>query len=59
MTDTGGPAKKTQTLAYLIYLEAFQGYAMGYAAALAVVLFFIILTLFFVQRRLVGPTTQF
>ena len=58
MTDDGGPAKKTQTLAYLIYLEAFRGFAMGYAAALAVVLFGIILLLFFVQRRLVGPTTQ-
>jgi multiple sugar transport system permease protein len=59
MTDSGGPAKKTQTLAYLIYLEAFEGFAMGYAAALAVVLFGIILVLFLVQRRLVGQSTQY
>lgn len=59
MTDSGGPAGKTKTIAYLIYLEAFQGFAMGYAAALAVVLFFIILALFLIQRRLVGQTAQF
>lgn len=59
MTDSGGPAKKTQTLAYLIYLEGFRGFAMGTASALAVVLFVIILVLFFVQRRLIGPTAQF
>jgi multiple sugar transport system permease protein len=59
MTDKGGPAKKTQTLAYLIYLEAFQGNRMGYAAGLAVVLFFIILALFLIQRRLVGQTAQY
>jgi multiple sugar transport system permease protein len=55
----GGPAKKTQTIAYLIYLEAFQGFAMGYAAALATVLFAIILVLFLIQRRLVGQTVQY
>ena len=59
MTDKGGPAKKTQTIAYLIYLEAFEGNRMGYAAALAAVLFVIILALFLIQRRLVGQTAQF
>lgn len=47
----GGPAKKTTTLAYLIYVEGFkQGRGLGYASAIAVVLFIIILVLYFFQR---------
>jgi len=49
----GGPAKKTTTIAYLVYVEGFrQGRGFGYASAIAVILFFIILSLYFVQRRL-------
>src|SRR5215203_2768231 len=48
----GGPARKTTTLAYLVYLEGFkQGRGLGYASAIAIILFFIILCLYFVQRR--------
>jgi multiple sugar transport system permease protein len=51
--SAGGPAKTTTTIAYLIYLEGFgQGRGFGYASALAVILFFIIMTLYFIQRRL-------
>jgi multiple sugar transport system permease protein len=51
--SAGGPAKTTTTIAYLIYIEGFgQGRGFGYASALAVILFFIILTLYFIQRRL-------
>ena len=35
----GGPAGATRTLIYLIYEEAFQYTKMGYASALAFVLF--------------------
>jgi multiple sugar transport system permease protein len=50
--SAGGPAKTTITLAYLVYVEGFQqGRGLGYACAIAVVLFLIILTLYFVQRR--------
>jgi multiple sugar transport system permease protein len=55
----GGPAKKTTTLAYLIYIEGFkQGRGLGYASALAVILFAIILVLYLVQRRITGQETQ-
>jgi multiple sugar transport system permease protein len=48
----GGPAKKTTTIAYLVYLEGFrQGRGLGYASAIAVILFLVILILYFVQRR--------
>ena len=49
--SAGGPAKTTTTIAYLIYIEGFgQGRGFGYASALAVILFFIILFLYFIQR---------
>lgn len=53
MTD-GGPAKSTITLGYLIYLEGFRNFAMGYSAAIAVVLFAMIMAIYLVQRRIVG-----
>ncbi|HEY7030917.1 MAG TPA: sugar ABC transporter permease [Thermomicrobiales bacterium] len=55
----GGPAKTTTTIAYLIYLEGFQqGRGLGYASALAVILFVIILVLYLIQRRITGEETQ-
>ncbi|MGI8476998.1 MAG: carbohydrate ABC transporter permease [Thermomicrobiales bacterium] len=49
----GGPQKKTTTLAYLVYVEGFkQGRGLGYASAIAVVLFFIIMVLYFAQKRI-------
>ena len=48
----GGPAKTTTTLAYLIYVEGFrQGRGLGYASAIAVVLLFVIMSLYLIQRR--------
>ncbi len=51
---SGGPAKSTITLGYLIYQEGFSNFAMGYAAAIAVVLFAMIMAIFLIQRRIVG-----
>jgi multiple sugar transport system permease protein len=49
--SSGGPAKTTTSIPYLIYTEGFgQGKGFGYASALAVVLFAIILCLYLVQR---------
>ena len=49
----GGPQKTTTTVAYLIYVEGFrQGRGLGYASAIATVLFFFILTLYLIQRRI-------
>lgn len=55
-TDQGGPLGSTMTVALYIYQMAFGRYAMGYASAITVVLFVIILliTLFqlkFLTRR--------
>lgn len=56
---SGGPAKRTTTIAYLIYQEAFRNYNGGYAAALAMVLFAIILVIYLIQKRLVGEPEQY
>ena len=59
----GGPQKTTTTLAYLIYVEGFrQGRGLGYASAIATVLFVFILSLYLIQRKITeekidkGPT---
>ena len=59
LMSEGGPAKKTTTLAYLIYSEGFNfGGGLGYASALAMILFAIIFVLFLVQRRLNTDETR-
>jgi multiple sugar transport system permease protein len=47
----GGPANSTTTLLYYIYQEAFEWHRMGYAAALAVILFVLILGLTLLQWK--------
>jgi multiple sugar transport system permease protein len=55
--SSGGPQKTTTTLAYMIYTEAFQfGNGFGYGSAIAVILFFVILALYFVQKRITGDS---
>jgi multiple sugar transport system permease protein len=55
---SGGPAKSTITLGYLIYLEGFGNFSMGYASAIAIVLFAMIMAIFLIQRRIVGATER-
>jgi multiple sugar transport system permease protein len=51
--SNGGPFRTTTTMAYLVYVEGFQqGRGLGYASALAIVLFVIILALYLIQRRI-------
>ncbi len=50
--SSGGPAKTTLTVAYLIYRNGFTNSQMGLAAAIALLLFIIIFTLTLVQRRI-------
>lgn len=53
--NNGGPFRTTTTVAFLVYLEGFrQGRGLGYASAMAVILFAIILILYFIQRRITG-----
>jgi multiple sugar transport system permease protein len=50
--SSGGPAKTTLTVAYLVYRNGFTNSQMGLAAAIALLLFIIIFTLTVVQRRI-------
>jgi multiple sugar transport system permease protein len=43
MTGNGGPAGTTTTLSYYIYTRAFEQFQIGYASAIAWVLFVVIL----------------
>ncbi|WP_102410489.1 ABC transporter permease subunit [Beduinella massiliensis] len=51
MLTSGGPAKATQTLSYLIYANAFQYWKLGYASAIAYIMFAIILVISILQLR--------
>lgn len=55
MTE-GGPANATFVLVYYVYYTAFQGFQIGYASALAAILFGIALILTLVQFALRGRT---
>lgn len=48
----GGPANSTLTLAYYIYQQGFEWFHMGFAAALAYVLFAIVFVVTMIQFRL-------
>jgi multiple sugar transport system permease protein len=48
----GGPGYETTPIDYMIYLKAFQSGELGYASALSVVLFFIVLTISWIQLRI-------
>lgn len=50
-TDQGGPLGSTMTVALYIYQMAFGRYAMGYASAITVVLFVLILLITLFQLR--------
>jgi multiple sugar transport system permease protein len=50
--SSGGPAKTTLTVAYMVYREGFRNSAMGIGATVAIVLFFIIFALTMIQRRI-------
>ena len=50
--SSGGPAKTTLTVAYLVYRNGFNNSQMGLAAAIALLLFIIIFTLTIAQRRI-------
>ena len=55
MTDNGagGPLNSTKPLVLYIYESAFRSYRMGYAAALTIILFVILLSISLIQLRLI------
>jgi multiple sugar transport system permease protein len=52
--SSGGPAKTTLTIAWMVYRNGFLNASMGLAAATALVLFVIIFALTLLQRRIIG-----
>lgn len=52
MTD-GGPANSSDSIILLIYNQGIRKYHLGYAAALSMMLFFVILIVTLIQRRLI------
>ncbi|RMH25101.1 MAG: sugar ABC transporter permease [Candidatus Hydrogenedentota bacterium] len=60
MTPTGGPGRTTQTLVFYLYQTGFQGYKeLGYASAIAYVLFVLILILTIIQNRVFGKKVHY
>jgi multiple sugar transport system permease protein len=54
----GGPQDATLTVVFYLYRAAFKDFDMGYASAMAFVLFLIILTLTFIQRKFFKEETE-
>lgn len=52
--SSGGPAKTTLTMAWMVYRNGFRNSEMGLGAAIAILLFVIIFTLTLTQRRITG-----
>ena len=55
----GGPGRATNVLVYLIYNEAFVNYDFGYASAISLVLFIIVLGITIVQFRIQEKKTDY
>jgi multiple sugar transport system permease protein len=60
MTPTGGPGSTTSTLVFYLFQQGFLGYQdLGYASAIAYVLFVIILMLTVAQNRIFGKNVHY
>ncbi len=55
----GGPLKSTLTPVYLIYTESFKDFRVGLAAAMAAVLFVLIMAVTLLQRRFIDVTIEY
>jgi multiple sugar transport system permease protein len=55
--SSGGPAKTTLTIAYIVYQNGFANSQMGLAAASAIILFGIIFVFTMIQRRITSDRT--
>ena len=59
LTPDGGPLKSTTTSVFYLYKSAFSNNLFGYACAIAYVLFFIILALTLIQRKVLGKKANY
>lgn len=55
----GGPIRSTTVIVYMIFQYAFEFFEMGYACALAYILFLIILILTIIQFRTIGQRVHY
>ncbi|HNQ99158.1 MAG TPA: sugar ABC transporter permease, partial [Trueperaceae bacterium] len=58
-TDQGGPLGSTLTIALYMYEQAFQKFRIGYAAAITVLLFAIILVITLVQLKVTQRKVEY
>ena len=56
---TGGPLKSTTTVVLEVYREGFSSYKMGYAGALTVLLFLLILLITIIQLRFLSRRVEY
>ena len=57
--DQGGPLNSTLTIALYMYQEAFSRFRLGYAAAVTVLLFVIILVITLLQLRFASRRVEY
>ena len=57
--NAGGPLKSTTTVVLEVYKEGFSSYNMGYAAALTIILFAVILIITLAQMRLFSRRVEY
>lgn len=57
--SSGGPAKTTLTMAWMVYRNGFRNSEMGLGAAIAILLFIIIFALTLLQRRITGSEASY
>jgi multiple sugar transport system permease protein len=50
----GGPVRSSYSLVYMLYDTGFKFFDFGYASALGLVLFLVVLIFSLIQRRLIG-----
>lgn len=55
----GGPAQSTYTIVYYFWQMGFQEFEMGYASAIAVVLFLLVFGLSMIQQRTWGDNVEY
>lgn len=59
LTPDGGPLNSTEVVVFYLYRLAFQEYKFGRAAAVAFILFAMVLTITAIQRRVIEPRVHY
>jgi multiple sugar transport system permease protein len=59
LTPDGGVLRSTEVLVFYLYRLAFQSFKFGEAAAVAFILFALVLALTYVQRRIIEPRVHY